>query len=919
VCPKCGAYNPIGRQSCRACSEPLGEGVDEMDTYGRGEMEGSQTANGAEATPEWLQLLLAKYGEETPTLSSLSPPAVVEEAPAAAPPAIKETSDVGEQSAADDGTEDIPEWLESLRVSGSVAADEKPDPSQPQVARDDVGEPDAIEADSAASDWLSRLDGVSSDRHRSVAAPKAASAEDVPEWLTASLEEVEMLEESQPAASPGKSSVPERHDREIPEWLSRLGEAEESVSADEVPEHTGAVDRAIRAGQPSPDAVSPLVSRSVEPAPPSIIDEDRSMSFGNVATNGEPPPAIIDTGELKAREAKIREEVAPPPSVKEVEKGVPDWLAQLISSQEEAAGAAEEATLSGGGAEEAAVSVTSGAAPPQDERPGSQAMVEIPPWLAELNVSEIEELEPVGAEALEIPPFLEEMEREDASRQAQAEEVAMEPSAPTRGEAREYVQEQDEPEGLPDWLSQLHSLDETDSTSLEAMPGQDTEPAVYATEDKSDWLSNWESMATSSEDALIGVDEQSREEEAQVPDWLREMQAEASQPQPAEASPVAEEMPVLDDIERADIPAWIHKLRPEGEADEEGQPVPGLPDVLPISDDAEEEETFASLRARLSMPEVPDVEGASLFREIASDMPEPRPAAEEPPKGGGLFATLVWGLVFIILILAIAITLMAVLNRADNLLGASAFQEYLSSPAGVALVGSVLGFRAEIAALPEDSVVLVCFDYSPATEAEMGLLADVILKDLSQHQMRVIAVSLRPEGAMLAHRMTEALNGESGKVRAVNLGYLPGNAVGIRSLVGIQEMTSFEGRERLNVIPGWEDVDALTEVSMVVEIADDSRNVRWWVEQQQALGLADRPLLVAVSAASAPASRPYREVNLGGYGHLEEMISGITAAAAYELDLNGPGRAVKMLAAQSVTHLGLVLVAVAGTIAGFRN
>ena len=931
VCPKCGANNPVGRQSCRACGELLDESAEQMNTLRRTESGGPGLGDEAEATPEWLQLLLAKYGEETPILS-LSPPAVLEAEPPVARPAVREI--IGAEKRPSEGAEpeEIPDWLGSLGADRSVEEEKSPGARDRQPVEDE-GSAESREADAAqVASWLSRLESVSPGHRTPAVAQPRAAAGDIPDWLAASLEQAEALEERQPDVSPAETPAVMKDNEEIPGWLARLGDVDASSAAGK-PVPTGEVGG-------TPDERTHPFERdrlgALEPVKPShpAIPEPGSVGEDSYeATELETPP-IINTDELRARQAVATEESsAAPLPIRQEKEGVPNWLAQLISAQAEAPVEAPEQEPEKGAEEEYEAARTTGDALGTPERDAARALVEIPPWLAELNVSELEALEPEDRETPEIPVSLEEMDRESAGRLAEAESAPAEPRtvppvvdtestlAAVDGIRTPQVEQTAEGESLPDWLSHLRSLDDMGPAPSADVSPEVVEPAAVDVKAKDDWISDLEAMGTGAEAVPAGAEKPPAGKEGDVPEWFREMQAEIPGDEKAAESPVAEEAPVINhDLERAEIPQWMMKLKPETAQQGGGmEQVPGLPDVLPIAEDANDEETFASLRTRLAMPEVPDVEGASLFRKIASDAAESRPTAEEKPKESRLFATLVWLLVFLILIIAVAITLMAVLSRAENLFGALAFQEYLNSPGAVGLVGSVQGFRAQIAALPEESVVLVCFDYSPATEAEMGLLAEVIFDDLMQHQMRVVAVSLSPEGAMMAHRLIGRVSEQYPEGQAVNLGYLPGNAAGVRSLANLTELTTFEGAQRLPAISGWEGVDELADVAMAVDIADSNNTVRWWVEQQQVLGLADQPLLAAVSAASAPASRPYRETNLVDRGHLEELISGVTAAAAYEFYLGRPGRAMKGLAAQSVTHLGLLMVAVAGTIAGFRH
>jgi hypothetical protein len=353
----------------------------------------------------------------------------------------------------------------------------------------------------------------------------------------------------------------------------------------------------------------------------------------------------------------------------------------------------------------------------------------------------------------------------------------------------------------------------------------------------------------------------------------------------------------------------------------------GIPGLLPIAEEEAEEEAepIAALRARVGVPEVPDVEGVTLFKEVVDEQPEARKEerkeaeAEPEAKRRRIVERLVWVLVFIILIAGIALALIAVLSRAGDLLGGPAFREFFGSPL-VIDPAPVNTFHTQIMRLPPDSVVVVSFDYGPATEAEMEPLAQIILRDLLENEARVVAVSLRPEGPMMAQRLFERFESEypyGG--RTLNLGYLPGQTAGVRSLAFLSSLPAFhDWRQTLNEYPTWQDVDSLEDVALIVTVADSPFAVRWWVEQMGPGTQANRPMVAAISAAADPSVRPYYDRMDPQSGQLLGLVSGVTDAAAYENRLGQPGRAVNSLAAQSVAHLGLVVVSLGGTVVGFR-
>jgi hypothetical protein len=614
----------------------------------------------------------------------------------------------------------------------------------------------------------------------------------------------------------------------------------------------------------------------------------------------------------------------------EAEQEIPDWLSDLETLEE--APQAEP--------------------PPVQTPPEIAAEVpvepeaEVPAWLASLRASEplplemaADEVSPeeyLPGEAAEEPDWLAELR---TTSKADALEIG-----------EELVEAEEET--LPDWLAELKSSQaaaEMPPVSLEAL--EEAREDIMAEEEAPEI----EFLPMEAEAQPAEVEELTTEpleaefppaEEGDALAWLTEIEviaaatdyAEGELPPPAEEAVVIEEISPAAEagVAPAEIPDWLPELEEEEPAKlrrvetiESEDVLAGIPDLLPIlAEEPEvEAEPIAKARPRVRVPQVPDVAGARLFKQIVTEplkeIREKRKSeAELEPESrrGRIVATLAWALIFITLIVAIALALLAVVDRVGDMLGGPAFREFFGSPL-VIDPAPVNTFRAEITKLPPDSVVVVSFDYSPATEAEMGPLAQIILRDLLEHQARVVAVSLRPEGAAMAQRLFEHLDSEYpyGQ-RTINLGYLPGQTAGVRSLAFLSSVPLFQnGAQTLADYPDWNDVTGLGDVALIVAVADSPFAVRWWVEQAGPGTLIDRPMVAAVSAAADPSIRPYYNPIETKSGQLIGLLSGIRDAAAYENRLQRTDRAVKSLAAQSVAHLGLVVLSLGGTVVGFKT
>ncbi len=222
------------------------------------------------------------------------------------------------------------------------------------------------------------------------------------------------------------------------------------------------------------------------------------------------------------------------------------------------------------------------------------------------------------------------------------------------------------------------------------------------------------------------------------------------------------------------------------------------------------------------------------------------------------------------------------------------------------------------------AVAIVSIDYSAATAGEMQPIAEAIVGRLAGQNMRIIFVSLEPEGAALAQQTIDKFltqRKEAYGLKMVNLGYLPGRVAAIRKLVtdatalssieDFKEELTFSSSERAE----WRELNNLDQVDLVVTITDNPVTARWWVEQMELAAqpeAAERLLLAAASATAGPLVQPYRDS-----GQLDGLIVGINGAAAIEAGRKEQGPARQMLDSQSIAHLLIVILIAAGTIVGW--
>ncbi|HEY84808.1 MAG TPA: hypothetical protein G4N96_06830, partial [Chloroflexi bacterium] len=218
-----------------------------------------------------------------------------------------------------------------------------------------------------------------------------------------------------------------------------------------------------------------------------------------------------------------------------------------------------------------------------------------------------------------------------------------------------------------------------------------------------------------------------------------------------------------------------------------------------------------------------------------------------------------------------------------------------------------------IASQPPDSIALVSFDYTPSTAGEMDPLAAIVIKNLLGQGLRVIAISLEPEGQAMAGNILKEVSDKYGE-QVLNLGYLPGGPVAVRRLLDDPLFGAYdiESGKSYASLDNWPEISRIDDFSLLVEIAANPDTARWWAEQLQKTQ-PNLHKLAAVSAAAEPFVRPYRDA-----GQYTALISGINGAAALESARvqKTLGPATAMLDSLSAGSLIILVLMFAGTIAG---
>ena len=212
-------------------------------------------------------------------------------------------------------------------------------------------------------------------------------------------------------------------------------------------------------------------------------------------------------------------------------------------------------------------------------------------------------------------------------------------------------------------------------------------------------------------------------------------------------------------------------------------------------------------------------------------------------------------------------------------------------------------------ALPPGSPVLMSFDYDPSSKEELLPMSRALLRHAFRRGLRPIVMTHWTSGVGLCKGLLEseakAVGKESGK-DYVFLAFKPGGAnlvLGMgESLKGAFDKDYY--KKSTEDMPALEGVESLRDIPLVVVIAAGNTTEMWIAYGRDRFHF---DLVGGCTAVIAPDLYPYLQSK-----QLAGMLGGLRGAADYEVLIDRPGKGVKGMPPQAVTHvliIGLILLA----------
>ncbi len=366
----------------------------------------------------------------------------------------------------------------------------------------------------------------------------------------------------------------------------------------------------------------------------------------------------------------------------------------------------------------------------------------------------------------------------------------------------------------------------------------------------------------------------------------------------------ATEKPSAGKIERAQLPAWLHAIRPvESMApiepakpvqpqEEKGEGILAGIDGVLHSPDLASQMTKPHLYSSGIEVNERQQKNAELFKNLLEETTAETPfsaTTKLKSKGGTILRVVITLLLLATVILP--------------------FFYYAPSSITPALYpAEVVNTLSEIQNLPSGKPVLIAAHFEAGLAGELTWTSRVIIDHLLIRNIPMAVISTNSIGsAVLEEKIREVAQGQPGYLlddQLVNFGYLPGGTLGILSLSENLRQTI---QYTADLQPAWQkpvfqNTYQLSDFGAVIVITDNADIVKSWVEQA-GISPNSPPLLAVVSAQASPMTQPYYDS-----GQIKGYVAGMYSSLAYEQIMQRPSSVTTDYGSLQITLIVIALI-----------
>lgn len=223
-----------------------------------------------------------------------------------------------------------------------------------------------------------------------------------------------------------------------------------------------------------------------------------------------------------------------------------------------------------------------------------------------------------------------------------------------------------------------------------------------------------------------------------------------------------------------------------------------------------------------------------------------------------------------------------------------------------------------VEALPPGSLVLLSFDYGPSTKIECDPMAKALLRHMFSRHLKVVALALWPEGAVMASPVMAQAAEEYGcnyGVDYLNLGYKTGGSVLLKSL-GNDFTSNFPqdvAGKSTSKFPLTSGINNIRDFKLAISLSGGRPGLADYVTIFSC-DYQGVPVAGGCTAVSVPESYPYLNSK-----QLLGLLGGLKGATEYEQLINYAGEGSQGMAAQSIAHFFLAFLIIVANLAWFLS
>jgi hypothetical protein len=380
------------------------------------------------------------------------------------------------------------------------------------------------------------------------------------------------------------------------------------------------------------------------------------------------------------------------------------------------------------------------------------------------------------------------------------------------------------------------------------------------------------------------------------------------------STPPSNETEPVKNLEPAALPSWLQALRPDHESNSTAK-VPAQKETLDqVSSTAEEKGPLAGIEGILQGEELsqyyskPQTYSSSSLKITEGQLARSKILKSIADKSqwndeevSEKRHSLRWILRLITTVLMLATVLIPLLFTSLPHTTASLYPE------------EVVKTFNTINSLPVGQPVLIAADFDSSLYGELNWSMQPLITQLMTRNISIAYLSTNSVGATLMEQSLFQMikNAPSySPEQLVNLGYLAGGSIGLQSLVQDLHTTlpfTADLKSPWNSAP-LDTVKQLSDFGAIIVITENADTARYWIEQVKP-SLVNTPMLVVISAQSAPLLQPYfNSSQITGY------ISGLNSTAAYETLNKVPQAAINHLTSYQATMILVTLFVLIGGI-----